>query len=215
MKKNFLIVGGTSGVGLELAWHYVADGHTVAVTGRTPVDVPGASVHEFNVTDDRVRLAGDMDHLLAQVPVVHTLIYCEELRQTGRIESLDDDDICASLNIGLLAPAMLIQRLKRRSDWPLKTMLVTSNAQHTPLELEPVHSATQAGLGMFGASLVRDKALGKVLVTAVDEGLETLWVAQQIVELSSGSFKYKSAKLLSDPAQVEVIECLDNDLNAN
>ena len=40
--------------------------------------------------------------------------------------------------------------------------------------------------------------------------LEPSWVANQIVALSSGNFKYKYAKLLRDPNRVEVVECLDN-----
>ncbi|WP_260093978.1 hypothetical protein [Phaeobacter inhibens] len=36
-------------------------------------------------------------------------------------------------------------------------------------------------------------------------------MAQQIVALSSGAFKYKYAKLLHQPPSVEVVEHLDND----
>ena len=82
---------------------------------------------------------------------------------------------------------------------------------------------------MFGASLVMDKAIGKVLVVApsgmkstfwrntdvdVSDMLETQWVAEQVVELSSGSFKYKYAKVLRNPERVVVEECLDNTLNS-
>ena len=42
--------------------------------------------------------------------------------------------------------------------------------------------------------------------------LDPAWVSQRIVELSSGSFKFKMAKLLRNPPRVEVTECLDNDL---
>jgi hypothetical protein len=42
--------------------------------------------------------------------------------------------------------------------------------------------------------------------------LDPHWVARQVVELSSGAFKYKYAKILRDPPQVIVEECLNNDL---
>jgi len=131
------------------------------------------------------------------------------------------------VNVGLLAPMMMVQRLKRRSSFPLKVMLVTSSSQYTPREREPAYCSVKAGLGMLGACLVRDRGLGKVLVAApsgmrtpfwdgTDEDTETMldpkWVADQIVELSGGAFKYKSAKILRNPARVEVVECLDNDL---
>ncbi|MFT5897223.1 MAG: short-subunit dehydrogenase, partial [bacterium] len=123
------------------------------------------------------------------------------------------------------APMFLVQRLKSRLHTPLKVILVTSSSEYTPRELESVYCATKAGLGMFGASLVRDKKIGKVLVVApsgmkstfwrdsdahVGGMLEAQWVAKQIVELSSGAFKYKYAKILRNPERVEVEECLDN-----
>lgn len=40
------------------------------------------------------------------------------------------------------------------------------------------------------------------------------WVADQIVDLSSGSFKYKFAKILRNPERVVVEECLDHNLEA-
>lgn len=227
MKKNILIVGGTSGVGLELAKHYIAEGHTVCVTGRKRPDLPEATFQEFAMSHDTLGLAKDADRVLDRLGTVHTLIYCAGFLQRGHIDSLGDDDLGAMVNVGLLAPMLLIQRLKRRSDWPLKIMFITSSSQYTPRELEPAYCATKSALGMLGASLVRDKALGKVLVAApsgiitpfwdgtdenIDSMLDPFWVSQRIVELSSGTFKYKFAKLLRSPPRVEVVECLDNDM---
>lgn len=228
MKKKFLIVGGSSGVGLELAKHYASIGHHVTITGRTRPELDGVDFQNFCVTDDAARLAQDTDRLVAQVEHVHTLIYCAGFLQRGHIDRLDDADLFAMTNVGLLAPMMLVQRLKRRSDWPLKVMLVTSSSQFTPREREPAYCATKAGLGMFGASLARDQALGKVLVVApsgidtpfwsgADEQVQTMldphWVSQKIVELSGGHFKYKCAKLMRNPARVDVLECLANDMS--
>lgn len=229
LKKNFLIVGGTSGVGLELAKYYNADGHTVTVTGRRPTNLNGVDFHRMPITDDPVRFGEDADLLLERLGVVHTLVYCAGFLQRGHIDDLNDHDLGVMVNVGLLAPMMLIQRLRMRNAWPLKIMLVTSSSQYTPRELEPAYCATKAGLGMLGASLARDQGIGKVLVAApsgintafwhnTDENVETMldpqWVSQQIVELSSGSFKYKYAKILRNPARVEVVECLDNNMRS-
>lgn len=43
--------------------------------------------------------------------------------------------------------------------------------------------------------------------------LDVKWVSDKIVELSSGAFKYKYAKILRNPARVEIQETLDNELN--
>ncbi|MEM8703718.1 MAG: SDR family oxidoreductase [Pseudomonadota bacterium] len=229
MKKNFLIVGGTSGVGLELARQYVDGGHHVTITGRNDPDLAGAGFQRYDVTGDANRLARDTDALLEHVKVVHTLVYCAGFRQHGHLYELADDELGAMTNVGLLAPMLLIQRLKRRSDWPLKIMVITSGSQYEPSELEPAYCAAKAGLGMLAASLARDGKIGKVLVAAPsdidtpfwrnsdgtgDAMLDPQWVARQIVDLSGGAFKYKHARLLRRPARVEVVECLDNNLSA-
>lgn len=227
MKKKILIVGGTSGLGLDLARHYVREGHTVCITGRHDPELAGSLFIELDMNDDKTQLIRDIDSVLAKFPVVNTLIYTAGYSQRSHIDALTDEDIAQMTNVGLLAPMLLVKRLKNNLDTPLKLMLITSSSQYTAREMEPVYCAIKAGLGMFGASLVRDKAIGKVLVAApsgmkstfwrhdnIDTSgmLETHWVADQIVELSGGKFKYKFAKILRDPARVVVEECLDNDL---
>lgn len=227
MKKNILIVGGTSGVGHKLAEHYISDGHNVCITGRKNPDLQGAVYQELAITHDPACLATGIDRVLGKLENVNTLVYAAGFLQRGHIDGLGDDDLGAMVNVGLLAPMLLIKRLKRRSVRPLKIMLITSSSQYTPRELEPAYCATKSAMGMLGASLVRDRGLGKVLVIApsgirtpfwegTEENTETMldpsWVSDQIVELSSGKFKYKFAKILRNPARIEVVECLNNDL---
>lgn len=228
MKKNILIVGGTSGVGSELAKHYVSEGHNVCVTGRKDPGLEGATYEKLAITDASEILAGDIDRVLGQFEKIHTLIYAAGFLQRGHIDQLTDHDLRIMTNVGLLAPMMLIQRLKQDAPTPLKVMLITSSSQYTPREHEPAYCATKSGLGMLGASLAQDPQIGKVLVAApagirtpfwdgTGKDMQTMldpgWVAQQIVDLSSGAFKYKYSKILRAPALTEIIECLDNDLN--
>jgi len=227
MKKNILIVGGTSGVGLELAQHYIADGHTVCVSGRHNPALVGAQFEYFSITDDTNNLAQNIDKLLHRFQDINTLIYAAGFRQHGHIDVLNDASIQQMINTGLTVPALLVQRLKNKLSSPLKIMLITSYAQYTPIEYEPVYCAVKAGLGMLGESLVRDKNIGKVLVAApsqIDTSfwrgsntntrnmLNAKWVCDRIVELSSGAFKYKYAKMLANPTRVEVQLTLDNHL---
>lgn len=227
MKKNIMIVGGTSGVGKELASRYIRDGHSVCVTGRQNPELDGAVFQELAITGDLQKLAADIDRVLQGVSNLNTLIYAAEYLQRGYIDGLSDNDLQTMVNVGLLAPMMLIRRLKPGTATPLKVVLVTSSSQYVPRELEPAYCATKSGLGMLGASLARDFGVGKVLVVApsgidtpfwkgTDENTTTMldagWVANQIIDLSGGAFKYKYAKLMRDPARVDVVECLNNDL---
>lgn len=227
MKKNILIVGGSSGLGLDLARHYVREGHTVCITGRHDPGLAGSTYIELDIDADGSHLSQGIDRLLETFPVVNTLIYSAGFCQRAHIDELPDAAITQMANVGLVAPMLLVQRLKNRLDTPLKVMLITSSSQYTARETEPVYCATKAGLGMFGACLAMDRNIGKVLVAApsgmkspfwrdsdndVSEMLETQWVADRIVELSSGAFKYKFAKILRNPERVVVEECLDEAL---
>ncbi len=225
MQKNILIVGGTSGVGLELARHYIAEGHRVCVTGRHDPGLPGAVYVHLPIGSSVEALASGIERLVGAFDGVHTLIHAAGFLQRGTIDTLDDDALATMTNVGLVAPMMLAARLKPLAPTPLKLMLITSSSQYTPRALEPAYTATKAGLGMLGASLARDPGIGKVLVAApsgirtgfwagtgedTSTMLDPRWTAEQIVALSSGAFKYRYAKILRNPARVEVVETLDN-----
>lgn len=227
MKKRILIVGGTSGLGLEIAKRYTLDAHTVCVTGRKNPNLPGATYQELAIGHEPSQLAKDIDRVLSNFENVNTLVYAAGFLQRGHIDEFSDGDLGAMVNVGLLAPAMLVQRLKRLSRTPIKVMLVTSSSQYTPREFEPMYCATKSALAMLGASLVRDREIGKVLVVApsgiktpfwqetkenTDTMLDPKWVSDKTIELSGGNFRYKFAKILRDPMRVEVVECLDHDL---
>lgn len=220
MLKNILIVGGTSGLGLELAKIYNSLGHTVMVAGRKDPNIANIRYINFSITSDLNETTCQIDNLLSQIEKIDTIIYSAGFYQEGRIDKLSDNQIIEMVNVGLVAPALIIQRLKNRSGNPLKVMFITSSSQYTPRELEPIYTSVKAGLGMLGASLSLDQGIGKVLVVApsgiktpfwdknkdISEFLDPKWVAEQIVELSGGSFKYRYAKILRKPLKVEIVE---------
>lgn len=227
MKKNILIVGGTSGLGLELAKHYVDDGHKVCVTGRHDPDLSGSIYLELDISGDEQKLIESIDSVVVGFPGVNTLVYAAGFCLRGRIDTYSDQDIMRMTNVGLLAPMLLVRRLKNSLQSPLKVMLITSSSQYTPRAVETAYCAVKAGLGMFGASLALDPEIGKVLVAApsgIDTNfwrgtdadvagmLDAKWTCERIVELSGGQFKYKYAKILRNPARVVVEECLNDDI---
>ena len=220
MVKNILIVGGNSGLGLELAKTHAALGHNIFITGRKDPHLPEFQFRKFSINSDSKVLLAEIEELLSSLPPINTLIYAAGYFQEGRLDSLNDDQILGMINVGLTAPALIVHRLKNNTNMPLKIMIVTSSSQYTPRELEPMYTAVKAGLGMLGNSLGLDREIGKVLVVApsgmktpfwgkekdVSEYLDPKWVADQITLLSSGQFKYKYAKITRGPAKVEVVE---------
>lgn len=227
VEKTILVVGGSSGVGLELARHYVAEGHRVGITGRRDPGLTGARFFPLPMGAEAGAMAAGIDALVTAFPGVQTLVYAAGFLQRGPIETLDDVALLTMAHLGLVAPMMLVARLKPRAPTPLKLMLITSSSGYTPRPMEPAYAATKAGLTMLGASLARDPGIGKVLVaapsgivtpfwagTAEDTAtmLDPVWVAERIVGLSGGAFKFRHARLLRNPARVEMVETLDNSL---
>jgi short-subunit dehydrogenase len=220
MLKNILIIGGTSGLGLELAKIYSTLGHTIFITVRKNPGIPNLRFFHLSIDQSNQNLVSQIDELIQNIDKINTLIYVAGYYQEGRIDQLNDREILEMINVGLTAPAIIIQRLKNNPGKPLKIVLVTSSAQYTPRELESMYTAVKSGLGMLGASLSLDPTIGKVLVVApsrmktpfwsnnhnTSEYLNPTWVAEQIVELSSGPFKYRFAKILRSPERVEIVE---------
>lgn len=216
MKKHILIIGGTSGLGLALAKQYCILGHQVTVTGRNDPRLDVVNFIPLHIDEDVTSLIAHIDTLVRQVGPVHTLVYSAGFYQEGHIDELSDKEILMMIHVGITAPTLLINRLKNNPGKPLKVALITSSSQYTPRRLEPIYTMVKAGLGMLGRSLALDTDLGKVMVIAPSgmltpfwnnekdtaTYLDPTWAAQQIIELSAGSFKYKFAKLLRDPTRV-------------
>lgn len=220
MSKNILIIGGTSGIGLELAKIYSSLGHAVFATGRKNLNVADVKYINFPISSNQDETIRQADKLLSQIEKINMVIYSAGFYQEGRINELSDSQITEMINVGLLAPALVIKRLKNNPGKPLEITLITSCSGYTPRELEPIYAAVKAGLGMLGASLSLDPELGKVLVAApsgtrthfwdknkdTSKYLDPKWVAEQIIKLSSNQFKYCYAKILRNPKRIEIVE---------
>lgn len=220
MHKHILIVGGTSGLGLELAKQYQILGHSVTITGRQDPHVEQLHFQILDIGADLQKLIHDINTLVETIDPVNTLIYAAGFYQEGLIGEINTNDIVQMIHVGTTAPTLLIHKLKNRLQGQLKVILITSSSQYTPRRLEPVYTMVKAGLGMLGRSLALDDTLGKVMVIAPsgmvtpfwDKNKDTStyidpgWAASQIIEHSSVPFKYKFIKLLRDPARVLVEE---------
>jgi short-subunit dehydrogenase len=220
MLKNILIVGGTSGLGLELARIYSSLGHVIYIAGRKNPNLENIKYIQFSITNDLEKTISEVDNLYSNLEKINTLIYTAGFFQSGHIDELSDNQLSEMINLNLFAPALLIKRLKNNPGKPLKVMLITSSSQYTPREFEPMYSSTKAALGMLGASISLDSKIGKVLVVApsgintpfwdkskdMSGYLDPKWVAEQVIELSGGQFKYRYAKILRNPQKVEIVE---------
>ncbi|MDZ4226274.1 MAG: SDR family NAD(P)-dependent oxidoreductase [Patescibacteria group bacterium] len=221
MKPNALVVGGSSGLGLELA-RLLRDDYNVIITGRQDPKEENMQFRRLELGSiDDVQLFEDLNFLANSSPSIHLLIYAAGFYQEGRVDELTAQDIISAFQVGLVAPTMLLGRLLQGGQKLTGFIAITSTSQWTPRELEPVYAAAKAGLGMLAQSVSLDPRVHKVLVvgpagmntrfwreTKRDMSilLDPRWVAEQTLELYRGNFNYQLARVLREPPRVEVVE---------
>jgi NAD(P)-dependent dehydrogenase (short-subunit alcohol dehydrogenase family) len=218
MTKKALVVGGSSGLGLALA-RLLTDDCEVIITGRRNPGVTNLRFRELELGDDS--LSTNLDTFVAELPQIDLVVYAAGFFQEGTISDLSDSDLEKMNRVGLLAPAMILQRILNRQSKLPGFIAITSTSQWTPRLLEPMYTAVKAGLGMLANSISLDERVGKVLVLGPagmrtrfweedgrDTGdmLDPEWVAVETMKLWNGNFEYKFARALRNPARIEIVE---------
>lgn len=210
---NTLMVGGTSGLGLELARAYAGRGDKVIVAGRGVPNEKFADFYEFDLTTPNLSAA--VDEFIDKLPDIDSLVYVAGLYPAGRVTELAPEQIEAALSVagrGLIYFARSLLLKQGKLD---EVITVTSMAQFNPAEKEVVYNFVKAGAGHFSNGLAKDERVGKVLVVApsamknADEPGDALardWVARQIIKASDEDYEFKLVKILRRPARVEVVE---------
>jgi short-subunit dehydrogenase len=220
-RKTVLIVGGSSGLGLELAL-CLKNTHNVIVTGRKKPDVStGVNFIPVDFKDPRNITVQNQQLLFKIGEDIDTLVCAAGFYQEGTLAMLRDTDIEKMITVGFSAPVMLVAEILRRQQKLSEFIAITSTSQWIPRKLEPVYTGVKAGLAMFAKSLSLDESVEKVLVAAPagmktdfwrDQNkdtsgmLEADWVASEIMELRERNYAYMFAKIMRGPARVEVEE---------
>jgi len=222
ISKNCLVIGGTSGLGLELALCLQKNGHSVFVTGRNNPNQEKISYIRLDITSNVEKFSKDLGKTLDESGPIHTLVYAAGFFQEGVISELNDADIITMTNIGLVGPALLLQKILQRQDELKNFIAITSTSQWIPRLKEPVYTSVKAGISMLAHSISLDQRVKKTLVVGPsgmdtkiwknrekeDSGilLEPAWTAKKILELNNGKFNYKLARILRDPKRIEIIK---------
>ncbi len=219
MEKNVLIVGGSSGLGLELA-KLLKYESWVFITGRKNPLEPGLMFIRLDLSIQS--LNDEFDNLLEKLPRIDLLIYAAGYGQEMLVDELKDRDIDEMLGVGLGAPAKILSRILKKQKSLSGFIAITSTSQLKPRVLEPVYAAVKAGLGMLAKSIALDPRVGKTLVVApagmktefwskagvekkVDALLDPEWVAEQILYLFYDRYRYKHALILRNPPRIKVL----------
>lgn len=221
-EKTALVIGGTSGLGLELALKLRETHDNVIVTGRTETTHSDIDFRGLDLSAD-ISLMGRLNDFVRDLPVVDMVIYAAGFYQEKTVDELGDQDIDDMLSVGLGACMKVIARILRKQETLPCLIAITSTSQWTPRLYEPAYTAAKAGLGMLGDSIALDPAVEKVLVAApsgmktrfwadtdkdTSTMLEAAWVAEVILAdlFQFGvSYEYRYARILRNPSRVEIV----------
>ncbi len=218
-----LIIGGTSGLGLEMAILGAQEGKEVTVTGRHDPEVNLVNYEPFELTAPD--LPGRIGALVMRLPEVNSLVYAAGFFQEGCITDLDDNQIEAMVDVGGRGLIYFVREILRKQGRLDEIVTITSTSQWVPREKEPIYNFVKAGAAHLSHGLSLDKRIGKVLVagpsgmaTPFWEGLskdtskmmDPIWAANEINKLRRSTYSYRFTKILGAsgdlPQRVEIIE---------
>ncbi|MFI6621605.1 SDR family oxidoreductase [Streptomyces sp. NPDC050528] len=158
--RTVLVVGGTSGIGRELARRFTAAGSTVAVGGRSPEalsELAGEGFGTFAVdVTDGASVAAARDAVLARYPELDTVVtmsgvmLLEDLRDPAHFEAAE-----TTIDTNLLGTIRVVDaftpHLVRRGAGTFIT--VTSGIAFLPFPPMPGYAASKAGVHAYSEAL--------------------------------------------------------------
>ena len=175
--KRTLITGGTSGIGLETARQFIAEGARVAVTGTTPETLeqaraalgPDALVLRVDAADAAAQaaLARTVGEAFGGIDAVFVNAGVADLRL---LEAWDAAGFDRSFDINLRGPFFLVQALLPWLAKPASIVLNTSINAHIGMPNSSVYAATKAGLLSLARTLSGELVGRGIRVNAVSPG---------------------------------------------
>ena len=157
--KYALITGGTSGIGLETARQFIAEGATVAITGRSASGLTAAG----EMLGDVVLLHNDAGDI-GQQPILAAqlakswprldILYINAGDVTHLpLQEWDEQRYDQLMNTNLKGPLFLIQALLPLLGNPASVILCGSISAHIGLAQSSVYAASKAGILSLARSL--------------------------------------------------------------
>ncbi len=175
--KRALITGGTSGIGMETARQFLAEGARVALTGTNPETMEQARkalggevlivrADAGNVAEQQ-RLAQTVAESFGGLDIVFVNAGVAEFRP---LEQWDEAGFDRSVAINLKGPLFLLQALLPILANPASVVLNTSINAHLGMPNSSVYAATKAGLISLARTLSGELIGRGIRVNAVSPG---------------------------------------------
>jgi NAD(P)-dependent dehydrogenase (short-subunit alcohol dehydrogenase family) len=175
--KRALITGGTSGIGLETARQFVAEGARVAVTGSNPKTSDAAKAE---LGKDVLVIRADAGDVAGQLQVaaeirrafggLDILFVNAGIGEFRPLEAWDEAGFDRSFAVNVKGPFFLVQALLPIFANPAAIVLNTSINAHIGMPASSVYAATKAALSSFIRTLSGELIERGIRVNAVSPG---------------------------------------------
>jgi NAD(P)-dependent dehydrogenase (short-subunit alcohol dehydrogenase family) len=177
-KKNALITGGTSGIGLETARQFLNEGARIAITAKDQQSLEAA---RKELGDSRVLvIASDAGNAPAQKKVAEMirdefgrldiLFVNAGIAEMAPLEKWDESGFDRSFDINIKGPFFLIQALLPVFNNPASIVLMTSINAHIGMPNSSVYGATKAALLSLSRTLSGELISRGIRVNAISGG---------------------------------------------
>jgi len=175
--KRALITGGTTGIGLETARRFVAEGARLAITGKNPATLEAA---RKELGENVLVIASDASEIAAQKKVAEAvrqafggldiLFANAGIADLRPIEQWDEAGFDRSMALNFKGPYFLIQALLPVFANPASVVLNTSVNAHIGMPNTSVYGATKAALLSLTRTLSGELIARGIRVNAVSPG---------------------------------------------
>ena len=177
--KRALITGGTSGIGLETARHFLKEGARVAITGKNPATLEAA---RKELGSDILVIASDASHVADQKKVAEALrqafgaidilfkVNAGSIAELRPVEQFDEAAFDRAFAINVKGPYFLIQALLPIFANPTSIVLNASVNAHIGMPNTSVYGASKAALLSLARTLSGELISRGIRVNAVSPG---------------------------------------------
>ena len=187
---NYLIVGGTSGIGLELTTELLNQGHTVYVVSRTKRNLPDS--------DNLIFIEGDAstkEFAIAGLPdVLHGVAYCPGSINLKPFNRFSDDDFLTEYNLNVLGAVRTLRQTVNalKAAQGASVVLFSTVAALTGMPFHASIASAKAAVEGLARSLAAEYAAANIRFNCIAPSLTDTPLAEKL--LSTPEKREASAK---------------------